>query len=319
MKKRIVILMAMVLTVSICLAGCGSSRDEQADGASGGKTTFTDDRGQEVTVENPQKVAALSGSLAHIWILAGGELTCVTEDALEDGRLELDDQVVDAGRLPAPSAETIIGAGTDFALLTSTISGHLDLAKTLEEAGITTACFEVETFEDYLNLLDICTDLTGRKDLYEENGTSIQGQIDEVIDSCEGEKSPKVLLIRAYGTGAKAKNSENNMVGVMLKDLGCSNIADSDDSLLENVSMEKIIQEDPDFIFVTTMGGDQEALDALAENLTNNPAWNTLTAVKEDHYVVLPTELFHYKPNDRWGESYEMLAEILYGEESGKQ
>jgi len=27
---------------------------------------------------------------------------------------------------------------------------------------------------------------------------------------------------------------------------------------------------------------------------------------------VLNKELFHYKPNARWGESYEILANILY-------
>ena len=31
-------------------------------------------------------------------------------------------------------------------------------------------------------------------------------------------------------------------------------------------------------------------------------------------YVILPGELFHYKPNKRWGESYEYLADILYPE-----
>ena len=28
--------------------------------------------------------------------------------------------------------------------------------------------------------------------------------------------------------------------------------------------------------------------------------------------VLLPRELFHYKPNARWGESYAYLAKILY-------
>ena len=101
----------------------------------------------------------------------------------------------------------------------------------------------------------------------------------------------------------------------MLKDLRCRNIADRDNSILEDLSIEKIIEEDPDFIFVTTMGDDEAAMDVLAKSLTENPAWGTLSAVKEDRYIVLPKDLFHYKPNDRWGESYEMLADILYGGE----
>lgn len=36
--------------------------------------------------------------------------------------------------------------------------------------------------------------------------------------------------------------------------------------------------------------------------------------MKEDRYIVLPKDLFHYKPNNRWGESYQYLGEILYPE-----
>ena len=77
--------------------------------------------------------------------------------------------------------------------------------------------------------------------------------------------------------------------------------------------MEEIILRDPDFIFVTTMGSNTEkALKTLEENLMSNPAWSELTAVKNGKFRILPKELFHYKPNTKWDESYEMLYEILY-------
>ena len=43
--------------------------------------------------------------------------------------------------------------------------------------GITVAYFDVDNFEDYLNLLKICTDITGRADLYEANGTAVADEI----------------------------------------------------------------------------------------------------------------------------------------------
>ena len=118
-------------------------------------------------------------------------------------------------------------------------------------------------------------------------------------------------LLRAYSSGVKAK-TDDNLAGVILKDLGCDNIADRVPSLLEELSLEAIVAEDPDFIFVTTMGDEQKALDALEANMQTQPAWQGLTAVKEGRYVVLPKDLFHYKPNNRWGESYAYLADILY-------
>lgn len=103
------------------------------------------------------------------------------------------------------------------------------------------------------------------------------------------------------------------MTGQMLKDLGCVNIADSEEGLLEDLSMEAIIDAEPDYIFVTTMGESKEAaMDMVEELLVSNPAWSGLKAVKNNHYCVLPKELFHIKPNERWGESYRILADYLY-------
>ena len=93
------------------------------------------------------------------------------------------------------------------------------------------------------------------------------------------------------------------------------NIADSEGSLLENLSMEVVVEEDPEYIFVTTMGSSSEALAALSQNIKSNPAWKSLTAVKEGRYYELDPELFHEKPNERWAESYARLAQILYGYE----
>ncbi len=45
-----------------------------------------------------------------------------------------------------------------------------------------------------------------------------------------------------------------------------------------------------------------------------NPLWNELDAVKNNEVYFLDKNLFNLKPNARWGEAYEVLEEILYGE-----
>lgn len=306
MKKIFSIFLAAMLFL---MTGCEA---ETAEG-NGVLYQFEDALGYTVTVRTAEHVAAIGGSNAETWLLAGGTLTALTEDAYSERGIESSEEVINLGTVKSPDVETMILSGVDFAILNAKIAEHVALRSTLENAGITTAYFSIETFEDYLAMLKICTDITNRPDCYEENGLSIQKQIDDVIARTPGRDAPSVLFIRAYSTGAKAKNS-NTMTGAMLKDLGCRNIADSDDSLLENLSMEAIIREDPDFIFVTTQGASTEAAEkTLADSLQSNPAWGELSAVKNGRYIVLPRNLFHYKPNNRWGESYEMLAEILYG------
>lgn len=209
-----------------------------------------------------------------------------------------------------------ISLSPDFVLLSPDIENHLKIRQILEDAAIPHAYFKVEYFEDYLKMLDICTDITGNKDLYEEHGLKIKEEIDGILSRIEDaglDHKPTVLFVRAFSSGAKAKK-DDNLTCKMLEDLGTANIASKYPSLLEELSIEEIIQEDPDYIFVTTMGSTEKAIEALRNGIEKNPAWNSLTAVKNDRYIILPKELFHYKPNAKWGESYRYLAEIIYPE-----
>lgn len=307
----------LLICMCICLLnGCEKAEKvpaaEETAGLKSGAVTFTDDLGYEVTVDHPQKTAVLSGSYADAWQLAGGELAAVTEDA--KGLVGLPEDTVNLGSLKHPNIETMIAEGIDFVILSAAIAEHAKLRDTLEQAGITTAYFEVETFPDYAAMMKILTEITGRADLYRSNAEDLRAEINAQIARADG-SAPLVLLLRAYSGGVKAQGSDS-MTGQMLKDLGCVNIADREDSILEDLSMEAIIVADPDYIFVTTMGESQEAaLSMVGELLMSNPAWNGLAAVKENHYQVLPKELFHIKPNKRWGESYRILADYLYGEE----
>lgn len=290
----------------------GTDEGQEAAGQQSGVVTFTDALGYEVTVDHPAKIAVISGSYADMWQLAGGELAAITKDA--EDTVTVTKEMVNLGDLKSPSVEIMIAQEIDFVILSGVIAEHVGLRDQLEAAGITTAYFEVETFEDYAAVMGILTDITGRKDLYRTNVELLREEIAAQIARADGSK-PTVLLLRAYSGGVKSKGSDS-MTGQMLKDLGCGNIADSEKGLLEELSMEAIIAADPDYIFVTTMGESQEAaLKMVDEILISNLAWSGLKAVKENHYYVLPKELFHIKPNERWGESYRILADYLYGDE----
>ena len=321
MRRLFIVLAAAMILLSACAPGGGEASTSApttssagAEQSAQGTCTFTDSLGNTVELEQPPKrVAALLGSYAETWLLAGGEVVAVTQDAYDERGLELPEDTVNLGANQQPDLEALFAAEPDLVLLTPDLDGQMGLRDSLEAAGIPAAWFKVETFDGYLNMLKICTDLTGRSDLYQKNGLDIQSEIDAAIASVPEGEAPTVLLLRAYSSGVRAKNSDN-IAGAILKDLGAANIADSDSGLLEDLQMESILAADPEFIFVTTMGASQEAaLESLDELLHSDPAWQTLTAVKEDRVEVLPKDLFHYKPNARWGESYQMLAELMYG------
>ena len=69
---------------------------------------------------------------------------------------------------------------------------------------------------------------------------------------------------------------------------------------------------EPHHIFVVTMGKDEEAARVSVNNMIQeNPAWQTLTAIKENRLHVMDKTLFNLKPNARFPEAYRKLYEKL--------
>lgn len=292
-----------------------SESASQPESAGETAVTITDSTGAQITLDTrAPRVVAAYGSFAEAWLLAGGELCGVTQDALEERDLGLPEDTAVVGTVKEPNAEEIIALEPDLVILAQDIAAQTEARDVLENAGLTCASFQVDTFEDYAFMMEQFTAITGREDLYQQNVTQVGEQIGDVQEKASlSSTRPSVLLIRAFSSGIKAK-TDDELAGAILKDLGAHNIADDHPSMLEDLSMEEVIAADPDYIFVTTMGDEQKALDYLNGLIGENPAWSELSAVKEDRYIVLPKDLFHYKPNNRWGESYQYLGEILYPE-----
>ena len=315
MKKIGAFLMAILLLFSV---GC-TKENEKTDNQETG-VTFVDDMGREVTVDNPQRVAALLGSFADMWFLAGGTVCASADDAWDNFQLDMPEEAVNLGKTKSLNLEKLLAAEPDFIIASTNTKIDLEWQETLEKAEIPTAYFDVSDFADYLRVLKICTDITGREDLYEENGLSIQTQIEDVVKKSEErvakDGAPKVLILRVSAANVHAKNSQGNVLGEMLKTLGCINIADDDESLLENISIEHVLEQDPDFIFLVQHGDDKEAAEEHINTfIKENPAWQELTAVKEGRVYSMEKTLYNLKPNERWGEAYEKLEGILSNEQ----
>ena len=276
-------------------------------------TPFTDDLGRTVTLKSPRRVACLLGSFADIYHLAGGEAVAAPDDAWVDYGLPLGTDAVNLGTTKSLSLEALFAAQPDLVLASTNSQQHLQWQQTLEAAGIPVVYFEVSDFEGYLQLLQFCTDLTGHPERYEAHGLAVQAQIDEAIARSQARgTAPKVLYLRIAASGVRAKNSQGTVLGQMLQALGCINIADSDETLLENLSLEHILLEDPDHIFIVQQGDDTQAAQAQLDRFfAENPAWSGLTAVAQGRVHRLDKQLYNLKPNARWGEAYLHLEELL--------
>ena len=201
---RTTVALCLLLTLCFPLFSCGSIRS----GDNNNTVSFTDALGREVIVaKGTTRVAALLGSFAEVWQLAGGTLCAAAEDAWEDFGLDMGD-AVNLGGAHSPSLELLVSSCPQLVIASASTASNVAMKESLEAMGITVAYFDVDNFYDYLAMLEICTDITGIKDLYKQNGLDIKASIDaiknEYASSGVPENEKKILLLRAFSTTVKA-------------------------------------------------------------------------------------------------------------------
>lgn len=305
MKKYLLLLLIFILTM---ILGCQTPNDANI------YYKFIDSSNTEIMLkEKPKNVAVLFSSFVEIYNLAGGKTNITVKESVERGLVGENVILVDDGAGKTINNEILIASNPDFVIGSLDITEQAKTCKQLNQLGIPSALFRVESFEDYLCVLNILTDITGAKDNYEKYGVQIENNIHNIKDSINKHCDIKILFIRSGSSmsSCKAKNKESNFVCKMLDELGAYNIADAAPILLDGLSVEEILLNEPDFIFISIMGN-EEAGKRFIEDLFSNDVYSSLKAIKNNHYYFLEKDLFQYKPNNRWDSAYQFLVDVLY-------
>jgi iron complex transport system substrate-binding protein len=97
--------------------------------------------------------------------------------------------------------------------------------------------------------------------------------------------------------------------------LGATNVADGEEDAgpfpgYAQLSIEAILEADPDIIFTVTRG----APTPMAETMTEDPVWSALSAVENGQVYELDNRLFVESPGPRFTEAMLRLFDIFYGE-----
>jgi iron complex transport system substrate-binding protein len=311
-KKSIIIAVVIVVLLIFILGAVETNKPE----SSGEYFTFTDSEGEIVELSHkPQKTAVLFSSLAECWIEAGGEVYVTVGESVERGLVKEETELVDKGAGKTVDTEKLISLEPDFVICSADIASHRDVASALKKAKIPVAMLRMDTFEDYLTILRTLTKITGKTENYEQFGENAKSEIEKIISNGKRENNPKILFVRSGSSysSAKAKKADDNFAAKILEDFGCINIADKAEVLLDNLSAEVILKENPQYIFVSVMG-DYDNSKAYMQELLAKKEYASLDAVKNGRVYFLPKELFQYKPCGRWAESYRYISSILNNE-----
>ncbi len=275
--------------------------------------TFTDSMGNVVSLnKKPERTAVLFSSFADVWKETGGSIYVTVGESVEREICTSDVLLADEGAGKTVNTELLVSYEPDFVVLSADIPAQRESAELLRKAGIPVAELRMESFEDYRKIYSAMSKINGTWAENEKQLDLLSKSVKEELQKAEGREEKRILFIRSGSShsSAKAKRAEDHFIAKMLEELGCYNIADEAPILVDGLSVEEIIKQDPDHIFIALMG-DYETSKAYMEDVIKSEAWQSLTAVREGRVHFMPKELTQYKPCGKWDEAYSYLNGIL--------
>ena len=308
MKKLLLGSIALVMIV-LALAGCGKTTSSSS--ATTKELTFN---GQTYTVpKDPQKIAVLSNSvLSMLYAVDGKAISRVSTTDKLPPEIEA---LPALGQTANINMEQLLGLNPDIVL--GLENQHKKYEAQLQSSKIPAVLINYDGIKDNVPLLTFLGELTNHQDKAKTVIATYENNIAKVKDAVKNQQPARVAVLRATGKGVTAE-TDAAITASMVKDLGMTNVVSThlDKTTTDKTvpySLETLAADDPDIIFVVTMGKEEEITKAMKKAMTDNPAWANLKAVQNNRVVYLPSKLFLLNPGLQTPEAMARLVQEAYG------
>ena len=292
--------------------------------------TFSDasvtDGGTITIAKNPEKTLNLYASFTTLWYEAGGTVIgCIGGSSSVElyreyiGRDITQDEGVTVVATSSAGknwdVETIIEMNPDLIICSTAMSGYSTIQAPAAAAGIPLIAVSYDDFSDYLKWFKVFCNINGQPELWDSIAMKALDEVLDVLLEAPAEDNPTVFSMFS-GSNSLQANTSNTVVGGMIDALNAINIVDTWENTAGaerlDINLETVFAANPDIIIVQCHAGAEAAQVQVEELYGDNPVWQSLDAVKNGRVYYLEKTLFHNKPNSRFAEAYQKLAEILY-------
>ncbi|MDQ0252734.1 iron complex transport system substrate-binding protein [Evansella vedderi] len=281
--------------------------------------TLMDDLGNEVVLEEkPERIVVLSPSHLTLLYDLGGEAiarTTLSPHSIPQGAEEIED----VGHHTNVNVEAIVALAPDLVIGNTVL--HEKLIPILADSNISFINLDMKLIDDVKRNARLYGKFLGDSEMVEQHIANLEQEIAAIQGEIPEGEEKKVVIFNITPSSVSVK-MENTISGEISNMLGLTNIAEGASPIEGRptqtpFSLEKIVEEDPDFIFIVHHGERTVAEDRMDQDMKNSPAWSTLKAVQEDNVHFLPGNLFLSNPGIEYHQSIRYLAEIVYPEVFG--
>ena len=311
MKRQLCALLAAVMVLALLLTGCGGEQQKAADPST--FVTVTDDLGRQVELKaKPARIVVTSASfLEPLEAVGGAELVV----GRPDSKTKMPDYakgITSVGKVYQIDTEKVLSCQPDLVIINKGMNEKL--VEALEGSGIKTLVLDMKSYEDVKREVNTLAAVTGNKEKGEALIKDMDEKIAAVKNSIPADKR-RVSIIHSTSQGLSVQ-LDGSIAGSVAKMLGWENVASGSKPLEKNpdaapYSMETLVEQNPEIIFVTSMGK-LSAIKASMEETMQGPAWQSIPAVRDKKVYYLPQELFLLSPGIHYPEAVAEMAKCVY-------
>ncbi len=260
----------------------------------------------------PERVVSLSPSYLGMIDAVGGKI--VGRATSKVGSIpESMKAVPEVGLVYNINMESLVALKPDLVLAGR--NQHEKFVPLMESNKITVIELDAKTYADVKNTVKLIGDIYGTPEKAQAENALLDKQVAEVTGKMPREKK-RVVIMHATANSVTVEGS-HSIAGCVSDLLGFENVAAAalkGKSDKTPYSMESLVGQNPEIIFITSMGKAEEIENRLRSDFRSNPAWNSLTAVQQGRVYVLPENLFLINPGLRYPEAVKYMAQQVYPE-----
>ena len=304
--------LSSILIAGLLLTGCGGEKNPQPVEISQEVfATIDDDAGRKVILDKkPTRIVVTSAGFLEPLHAVGGEIV---------GRPDSKNQMPAwAKDLPSIGAvyqidvERLLACAPDLVVINKGMNEKL--LPVLEQNEIPALVVEMKTYDDVKRGLKNFSAISGDVAAGEKIIADMDAEIKAVVERVPKEKL-RVAILHSTAQGLTVQ-LDGSIAGSIAKMFGWENVASDMTPLEKNpdaapYSMETLAEQNPEIIFVTSMGDADEIKSNMLKAIADNAAWQTIGAVKNNRLYFLPQDLFLLSPGLKYPEAVKTMAQLV--------
>ena len=309
MQKKF-LLFAILILIFIA-TGCGN---ETATETSGGKNfcVVTDDTGRQVEIlKKPERIVTTSASFLEPLGEVGGAVV-----GRPSSKIKIPDFAKDAAEIGAVyqiDTEKLLACNPDLVIINKGMNEKLSAI--LDENKIPFVIVEMKTYDSVKKNVEMFSEITGQPDKGKKIVEDMDAKIKKIVEKLPKEKK-RAAILHSTAQGLSVQ-LDNSIAGNVLQILGWENVASgmtADNSDTAPYSLETLIEQNPEIIFVTSMGNIDDIKANMENLIAENAAWQTIPAIQNNQLYYLPQNLFLLSPGIHYPDAVELVAKLIYPE-----